>query len=326
MNTKYNSTNTTMRYSKFTNVLENMFNKVSSNNTNGGELNILKKDINKATFEIEEELYKVIPNGAKFRKEFLKKEMSKSIRGKEAMMVTLADDVITKLKKKQSQMVFPSPRKSMLDSIKRTSITTLKNSLDTALTSHIESPDNNTINSPVKLPKVAEIAPPISPNKPVNVRRSSILSKIVNQHRQSIPNSVIGPSDKNDLLTIKNAFNNITKDVKEVLRMPRMSICTASLNFNHQNKVAEHLMRDHGVGLSSVNVANRNHELIEKYMHEKNEKKIKEMEDKDDMFYQEKFGHRPINTSENDDLDILRVLQDIKNVLYYNKEKNKGKG
>jgi hypothetical protein len=316
MNSKYNNTNATMRHAKFTNVLESMFNKVSSNKTTGGELNILQKDINKATYEIEEEFHKVIPDGGKFRKEFLKKEMTKSFRGKEALMVSLADDVITKLKKKQSQKLFITPRKSILDSIKRSSITTLKNSLDTALTSNIESPDKNTINSQSRLPDIAEGS---LPHKSIQVghRRSSILCQLVNQHRLSIPISASGPSEKkNDLLTIKNAFNNITKDIKEVIRMPRMSICTASLNFKGENQVNEHLMRDHGVGLSNVNVSNRNHELIEKYMQEKNEKKFKDMEDMDDMFYLEKFGHRPINTDSTNDLDILRILEEKKNVLY----------
>lgn len=306
---KHDTTNPTMRHAKFTNVLESMFKKVSSNFTTGAELNILKKDINKTTYEVEEEFHKVIPDGGKFRKEFLKKEMSKSIRGKEAIMVSLADDVIVKLKKKQSMKAFPSPRKSIQDSTKQSSFNTLKHSLDTGLTSIIESPNKNSINTPTRLPQISERSNSPARRSVVGQRRSSILSQIVNQHRQSI--CVTSASDKkSEILNIKNTFNNMTKDIKEVIRMPRMSICIPTLNFRGDNQVNEHLMRDHGVGMSNMGVSAKNHELVESYMRDKNEKKMKEMEELDEKFYQERFGHAMMHTVDNETSeDILKFLE-----------------
>jgi hypothetical protein len=321
MKNKLNSSNSiSLRHTRFNNVLDNMFSKITSNQTTGAELNILKKDINKTTSQVEEEVHKVLPNGGLFRKEFLKKEMSMSLQRKETIMVSLAEDVISKLKIKQSKKsIIRSPKKSIqYDSIKQISASTHKNSLESTL-------EKTAFESPIKkpfthLPSISEGLP--SPQKQsINNRRSSILSQIVQQHRLSGLNSITSsPDRKSEMMNLRNAFNNITKDIKEVIKMPRMSINYPLPNFKDESHVNEYLMREHGIGQANINISNRNHELMEKYIKDKNEKKIKEMEEEDEKFYEEKFGHAKLNTIEtNGDIEEdLKKLKQIKKV-YINK-------
>jgi hypothetical protein len=314
-----------VKQTKFTNILDNMFNKITSNSTSKAELNILSKDINKATYLIEEEIHKVLPNGGKFRKEFLQKEkMSFKNKSKEAV---IADDLISKLKKKEKNIrttksFMPTPRKSILvDSTKHSTLASFKNQTisDSGNTitilennnkynlEHI-SPIKKIQQTPIQLPEIPENVNSLSKVSILSQKRSSILCQIVNKHRKSINNTL---DKKNEILSIKSTFNNMTKDIKEVIKMPRMSMISPIPIFKDESRVNDFLMREYGVGQSNMEVSNRNHDIFERYTKEKNDKKIKEMEDEEDKFYQEKFGHDRISTTvdTNEDENIMKILE-----------------